>query len=60
MSNQNEFEMDGAMYDAVTHVGEDDECPGCAGDKNFSICNRLPVCHADDREDGRMVVWVRR
>ena len=65
MKNENECTVEGIVYVAEEYVGDGAaDCQGCAGTEwttdNGLICDELGYCHEIDREDKKMIVWVKK
>lgn len=55
--NENEFELNGKRYVAVSGKGD---CLGCAFYDNPLDCYHSPPCAQDKRDDGRDVIFVEK
>lgn len=59
--SENEFELNGSLFDAENSGGE---CIGCAFCIDNEDCNAdfdsVPPCHHVDRHDGRDVIFVEK
>ena len=51
------------VIDGVKYVASDghllDMCLGCVGEINDYLCDSLPLCCGDHREDNRCVIFVK-
>lgn len=54
MAATNTRTIDGRTYTAVEREG----CEGCAAAPGHLLCNSLPACSGEDREDYRSVIWI--
>ena len=57
--NENEFELDGKVYSAVSVADDDWTCIGCQlGDKYGCFAPDYVKCMNDDRKDGKNVIFT--